>query len=76
MAAARAPTAPLPHAVAIRLRHEKEQRGPRLAAARRPAGHMWSDLMQRHDQMKFHLQVGGGDQVRPALSRDLGAGTR
>ncbi|KIY91726.1 hypothetical protein MNEG_16238 [Monoraphidium neglectum] len=26
-------------------------------------GHMWGDLMARHDQIKFHLQVGGGDQI-------------
>lgn len=29
-----------------------------------PPGHLWSDLMQRHGETKFHLQVGGGDQVR------------
>eukprot|EP00879_Flechtneria_rotunda_P009341 GHRR01009780.1.p1 GENE.GHRR01009780.1~~GHRR01009780.1.p1 ORF type:complete len:646 (+),score=209.66 GHRR01009780.1:188-2125(+) len=25
--------------------------------------YMWKDVMQRHQQMRFHLQVGGGDQL-------------
>jgi hypothetical protein len=25
---------------------------------------MWDDLLERHGQMNYHLQVGGGDQVR------------
>jgi hypothetical protein len=26
-------------------------------------GNLWRDAMQRHGQVRYHLQVGGGDQL-------------
>jgi len=34
-----------------------------FATHKNQTAHMWADLLQRHSQMQYHLQVGGGDQV-------------
>lgn len=26
-------------------------------------GHLWGDVLCRHQQLRYHLQVGGGDQL-------------